>query len=152
MKAIPTTSPDRYITGFDALNIPLNDGTSADWHFIATFIESSRPARLAGVDYPSTAGMFGAFGVRECGESLRTAGRPDVAGPVWAADFVRAVLDLVYRSAVVDRVRPDHVPAGDLLDRPADRGALAAKLAELKSQVSDHSRKLIEEWESQQLA
>ncbi len=30
MKAIPTTSPDRYITGFDALNIPLSDGTAAD--------------------------------------------------------------------------------------------------------------------------
>jgi hypothetical protein len=152
VKVIPPTSPDRYITGFDALNIPLTDGTAADWHFFATFIESNGNARLAGVDYPDTSALFGGYGVRECGASLRSSGRPDVSGPVWAADFVRAVLDLVYRSAVVDGVRPDHVAAGDLLDRDSDRGALSAKLAELKSRISDKSRELIEARETKRLA
>lgn len=151
MKTIPTTSPARYITGFDALNIPSDDGGCADWHFGASFLDSNRSARVTGVNYPDTSAAFGPYGVRECGAALRAAGRPDVAGQVWAADHVRAVLDLVYRSAVIEGVRPDHVRAGDLLDNPNDLRSLAAKLAELKASVSDRARNLIEEWESKQL-
>jgi hypothetical protein len=46
-------------------------------------------------------------------------------GDVWAADFVRAILDMVYRAAVLEAARPDHLRPAELLDRESDRAALA---------------------------
>jgi hypothetical protein len=149
MKTVPPTSPERYVTGFDALNIPLSDGSSADWHFHAAFIESASAARVAGIDRPDTNGIFGRYGVRECGRELRRCGHVGTVGEVWAADFVRAILDLVYAS-VASGHRPDHVDVDDMLDSEADRRDLAARLADLKASVSDRARALVEEWEARQ--
>jgi hypothetical protein len=151
MLTIPATTPDRYVTAFAALNIPLADGTAADWHFIATFLESSSTAPVAGLNYPSSAAVLGRSGVRECGRELRAAGHVGTEGDVWAADFVRAILDMTYRAAALDGARPDHIRPRELLDRPSDLLALSGKLAELKAAVSDESRKLIEEWERKEL-
>ena len=149
MLSIPPTSPDRYVTGFAALNIPLADGTAADWHFVATFIESASTARVAGLNSPSASVVFGGYGVHECGRELRACGHVGTDGEVWAADFVRAILDLVHNSVAEGR-RPDHVDVDDLLDRESDRRELAARLADLKRAMPEDARSLIERWEDRQ--
>lgn len=151
MLSIPPTSPERYLTGFEALNIPLADGTAADWRFHEVFVACEGPAHVAGAGYPPTSVFFGGYGIRECGDQLRKMGRADVLGPVWAADHVRAILDLVAKS-VMERRLPDHVPADDLLDREADRAELRRKVAEFRAKVSDDVRNLIDRWGTKCLA
>jgi hypothetical protein len=145
---IPDTDKARYITGFHALNLPDVEGIAADWHFLTTFALSKKPVRVAGVNFPDSSWVFGSFGIRECGSALRSLGRYDVVGLVWAANHARAVLDLVHNSVIVEGVCPHYVMVTELSTSEEANKAISQHLDDFKRRIPFFARHLVEEWEA----
>jgi hypothetical protein len=69
---------------------------------------------------------------------------------VYSADFVRALLDLVYNNILENRV-PAHLRVDDTLDDEVLQTSFFNKLQELKAQIQNQvHRNLICQWESEQ--
>jgi hypothetical protein len=95
---LPETSPERYISGRAALNIPSKKGTG-DWHFSTTFLsaKSNSPTRLflVGTNCEiNLNGYFGRKGIVERSSELRRRGLQP-ASKVWSASHARAIADMV---------------------------------------------------------
>lgn len=105
---IPQTTPTHYITGKPALNLQAPEGTSGDWHFFAVFYDventgETLPLTLAGEgEFINTNQIFGQYGIYECSAIMREAGLyiSDEITAVYAANHLRAILDLIYRSLI----------------------------------------------------
>lgn len=147
---IPETTPESYLTGTSALNIPTEDGHFADWHFTETFLREGTRFRVAGQNYPSTTEMFGEYGIRECGEILRAYGvQLEQNKPVYVASYVRAVLDLVY-NLTKEHKSPDFLRLDDFLEEN-DKTETLNWIETIKSKISDTIQlNLINQWEHQQ--
>lgn len=149
MHTLPHTSPDCYITGKAALNVPNEDGSFADWHFTETFLSGRGKIRVAGMDTPTTTPMLGNYGVRECSATLRRFGLavPDTE-KVYTANHVRAILDMVLASLAKKKM-PAHVVAEEFIDSESELAELRSKVQELKTKISDTtSLALLAEWEA----
>ena len=99
---IPETTPEHYITGLYALNIPAPEGTTGDWHQVFRHRAGRPPTQevtLGGGEY-STNHLFGSWGVTEGRERLESVGLavPDEMRNVYVANHMRAIADLVYES------------------------------------------------------
>lgn len=82
-----------------ALNIPMEDGHIADWHFTGAFLHPSSRFHIAGENRLDTHDHLGDYGIRECSDVLRRFGAQVAPGQkVYAATYVRAILDLVLSS------------------------------------------------------
>lgn len=147
---IPETTPDKYLTGTSALNVPTEDGRFADWHFAETFLKEGTRFRVAGQNYPSTVDIFGKYGIRECGEILRAYGVPLEPGkPVYVANYVRAILDLVY-NLTREHKAPDFLKLDDFLEEE-DKAETISKIEAIKNKISDIIQlRLLNQWEHQQ--
>lgn len=151
MNTLPVTSPDHYLTGQAALNIPMEDGRFADWHFSEVFLSGRGRFQIAGENFPDTANFLGDYGIRECSDVLRRHGLvlPD-GTRVFAASPVRATLDLVL-SAVSRGKVPLHVTLDDTLDDSHMRQDFNHQLQSLKRHISDRvALSLLEQWEAKQ--
>ncbi len=149
MHPLPHTSPDHYITGKAALNVPNEDGSFADWHFTETFLSGRGKIRVAGMDTTTTTPMLGNYGVRECSATLRRFGLavPDTE-KVYTANHVRAILDMVLASLAKKKM-PAHVVAEEFIDSESELAELKSKVQELKTKISDTtSLALLAEWEA----
>jgi hypothetical protein len=148
MVLFPQTSPEHYITGKAALNVPNEDGTFADWHFDEVFLSGRGKIRIAGQDAPETTNWFGDYGIRECGDVLRRFGVAiDPTAQVYSATHVRAILDMLISSLCQHRL-PLHVSVEDLLDSTKDVAQLKGQLQNLKTKLTDKtSLLLLEQWE-----
>ena len=151
MNTLPVTSRDHYLTGQAALNIPMEDGRFADWHFSEVFLSGRGRFQVAGENFPDTTHLLGFYGIRECSEVLRRHGLSLPASErVFAANPVRAALDLVL-SAVSNGKVPLHVTLDDTLDDGAMRQDFDAQLQSLKRRMADRAAlSLLEQWEQQQ--
>ena len=151
MKQIPDTSPTAYLTGSAALNIPTEEGDFADWHFTETFLGEKGDFRITGKNFIDTNEVFGTYGIRECSGILRRYGADiEEGGKVYAANFVRAALDLIYKN-VAEHKMPAHIRIDDILDDEAEQSEFFKKLQLLKSTVSDNVQlTLLDQWEKQQ--
>ena len=148
MNTLPPTSPDCYITGKAALNVPNEDGSFADWHFTETFLSGRGKIRVAGMDTPTTTPMLGNYGVRECSATLRRFGLavPDTE-KVYTANHVRAILDMVLASLAKKKM-PAHVVAEEFIDSESELAELRSKVQELKTKISDQiTLSLLQQWE-----
>jgi len=147
---IPETTQDAYITGTSALNVPTEDGHFADWHFTETFLTPGTRFRVAGQNYPSTANVFGKFGIRECGEILRGYGVPIEPGKaVYVANYVRALLDLVY-NLTREHKSPDFLKLDDFLEEQ-DKAETLTRIEAIKAKIADTVQlNLLDQWEHQQ--
>lgn len=106
IRELPTTSPQHYLTGMTAVNIPSPDGTG-DWHFRAAFFgypDSPPRYTVAGVNCIDTTDLFGNAGIYDCKSALLRYGVfgkdnaiqvVEPVGPVYAADHYRASADLL---------------------------------------------------------
>ncbi len=130
------------------LNIPMADGKSADWHFTSVWFSERGKFRVAGKDTADSIPIFGDYGIRECGQILRDHGVPlNADDVVYAADFVRAILDLLYDNIVQGYV-PLHLSLDEFLDDPKDQDQFWQQYQKLKSFCSDSKqRQLLEAWE-----
>lgn len=151
MNSIPPTSREHYLTGQAALNIPYEDNTSADWRFSAIFLGEKTRFKIAGENFLDTSALLGEYGIRECSEVLRRYGVPIQEGaPVYAANHVRAVLDLVMSSLSRGKI-PAHVTIDDTLDSPDSLRDFHEQLTILKKKITDRvTLSLLNQWEQQQ--
>jgi len=151
MNHIPSTSPEHYLTGQAALNVPYDDNTFADWHFDEVFLSGRGRFRVAGQDFPDTSQFLGSYGVRECSAVLRRYGvKLDDGEKVYAANHVRAVLDMVVSALSKGKV-PAHVTVDDTLDSPESLRDFHEQLGALKKRITDSvTLSLLHRWEQQQ--
>ena len=149
----PVTSSHHYLTGQAALNVPSEDGHFADWHFMEVFLSGRGKLAIAGQDFPDTSHLLGSYGVRECAAVLRRYGLAiDAAQEVYAANHVRAALDLVIAGIFKGQV-PSHITLDDTLDAAEDLIAFDEQISILKQRITDRfplTLALLEQWEAQQ--
>jgi hypothetical protein len=151
MFALPQTTPQNYLTGTSALNIPTDDGDFADWHFDETFLCAGTRFRVAGLNYPSTAEWLGAMGVRECSGILRDRGvNLPVGQAFFAASYPHAVLDLVLNETK-KHAAPSYVDAENLLS-PSDLQIVFEHIERVRPLISDTRQlSLIDQWTQAQI-
>ncbi len=132
---LPKTSPQHYLTGMTALNIPCPDEGYGDWHFYEAFFgrgDIQPKVFVAGEDTElNTLPLFGDFGIHECGEILREKGVPLPANEkVFAAGHYRAVLDMLYRCLSQEHY-PYHIDIDEWFDTSEQRLELIKKIETL---------------------
>jgi hypothetical protein len=152
MNTIPETTETEYLTGITALNIPTEEGDFSDWHFTDTFLRGKTRLRIAGQDSADTSSLLGNYGIRECSNLLRRYG-VDIPEEkkVYSADFVRALLDLVYTNILENRI-PEHLQVEDVLDNESQQEIFFKKLQELKTHVKNQVQlNLMNQWETKQI-
>lgn len=123
---ISETSPQRYLSGMAALNIPSSKGTG-DWHLIETFFRPHQQrSRLfiagAGCEADTTP-LLADQGVFECSAILNEWGIPHPPGTVYAATHARAIADMVL-VCVLDGSHADYVELDDWMPRNEDKQAV----------------------------
>ena len=131
------TDKTNYITGMTALNIPDKNGNFADWHFVETFLSGRGKLFISGENMATTHDVFGGYGIRECSQVLRRMG---VSLPsrskVYAANFVRAILDLLHET-VQKKKNPQYITLDDLLDDEDLKQEFFDRLIALKKYIKD---------------
>lgn len=149
--SLPATSPEHYLTGQAALNVPSDDGDFADWHFTEVFLSGRGRFVVAGENFIDTTPLLGTYGIRECADVLREHGlQIPEHEKVYAANHVRAVLDLVLSALEKGQV-PSHITVDDTLDSEASRRDLSEQIERLKMRMTDRTAlTLFEQWEKQQ--
>lgn len=115
---IPETSPEHYISGIAALNIPSVDGTG-DWHMHGVFRANTKKPPLlfiVGEGEPFNSNkIFGNEGIIECSHILDEFKIEHVSEKVYAANHIRAIADLIlYFSETGSSL--DHLPINDWLN------------------------------------
>lgn len=149
---IINTSHKHYLTGMTALNIPTEDGKVADWHFVDAILNKNKRLKVAGVNTVDTNDIFGSYGIRECSSVLKNRGLPLAnETKVYSADFVRAILDMLYDNLEKNHT-PKHIEIDELLEDHADRVEFLRQYKTLKSNITDHTKlDLLLEWENEQI-
>ncbi|MDU8350553.1 hypothetical protein RYA05_01470 [Pseudomonas syringae pv. actinidiae] len=132
---IPPTSPTCYVSGISALNIPSDSGTG-DWHTFATLRRPTLrkiPLLLAGEgqDFNSNA-MFDSKGVVDCTGQCTKYGIPFEVSPVYAANHIRALADMVVYYAGL-KMNIASIPLDDWLNTETERRELFELLRCAKS-------------------
>jgi hypothetical protein len=153
MYTLPHTSPDHYLTGRAALNVPNPDGSFADWHFDEMFLSGRRTPRIAGIDTEQTDIYFGNYGIRECSEVLRRFGLniPEQQ-KVYTATHIRALLDMVVFSLNKGKI-PHHVSVLDLIDSDDEIEEIKTQVQQLKQKISNQiTLSLLTQWEKTYLS
>ncbi|MBI6725698.1 hypothetical protein YA0089_19010 [Pseudomonas viridiflava] len=147
---LPPTSPKRYISGISALNIPSDSGTG-DWHTFATLRRPTRrqiPLKLVGdgQDFNSNT-IFGSRGVVDCTEQCEKYGIPFEDSPVYAANHIRALADMVVYYAGL-KMNISSIPLNDWLNTENEKKELFELLQyakgvsffeEINKWISQHS-------------
>ncbi|HTV74149.1 MAG TPA: hypothetical protein VME66_10620 [Candidatus Acidoferrales bacterium] len=145
---IPATSPTKYLSGVVALNLPA-DGTSGDWHYEQTFLRPrTRTPRtfLAGDGQPTdTSLLLGEAGIYDCSAALDRLGIAHPAGPVYAADHVRAVADLVLGSLLRGE-RANHVVLDEWMPEVPDQRRVFTLLERARSRLRPGLQALVDTW------
>lgn len=151
MNTLPPTSIDHYLTGQAALNIPNDNGDFADWHFTEVFLSGHGRFAVAGENIIDTSSIFGRYGVREVSDLLRQYGVVVPEGqPVYAANSVRAVLDLLL-SAITKGKIPNYLTLDDTLDTEELRFEFQSKTQLIRKHIADKIiLSLLDQWEQQQ--
>ena len=151
MLPLPDTTETEYFTGITALNIPTEDGDFSDWHFTDTFLRGKVRLRIAVKDSADTTPILGSYGIRECSNLLRRYGvNIPEDKKVYSADFVRALLDMVYTNTLENRI-PEHLQVKEILDDELQQEIFFKKLQELKKHIPNRSQlDMICHWESKQ--
>lgn len=143
---IPETSPEYYIYGMAALNIPAPENTFGDWHFMGIFGDPEVKIRLAGVGPEAeinTNPLFGSDGVHECSQTLREMGIQIPEGKlVYSANHYRALLDLVLHF----KETPAPVPLHDFLGNEEEIDGLQHFIERHRQRIPVQSMHQIETW------
>lgn len=151
MPHLPDTTETEYFTGITALNIPTEDGDFSDWHFTEIFLLENTRFRIACQNLADTTPILGSYGIRECSNLLRRYGvNIPEKQKVYSANFIRALLDLVYTNILENRM-PEHLQVEEILDDELQKEIFLKKLQELKKHIQNQSQhELICHWESKQ--
>jgi hypothetical protein len=147
---LPRTSPNHYLTGMTAMNIPTEEGGYGDWHFHEAFFgrNNLKPTMfLAGKDKSwDTYFIFGDYGVYNCAHILQKYGL-EISGNenVYAADHFRAFLDLLYHSIKTNQF-PHHLSVESWFDSIREKNIIFEKIMEMKKYLSSEEWQMIQSW------
>lgn len=143
---IPETSPEHYISGGAALNIPAPENTFGDWHFSAIFFDPEIKLRCFGNGENSeinTNPYFGKDGVHECSQTLREMGLVIPENKlVYSANHYRALLDLVLE---INQI-PAPIPLHDFLGDEEEIKGLENFIDRHRQNIPEEQMKKIEAW------
>ena len=150
---LPHTTPQHYITGKTALNIPSKEGTG-DWHFQESFYGRGNlkpKISLAGEGEPlDTNPILADFGIYECSSTLREWGLPiSDEEKVYAANHYRAMLDMLYRCAKKN-IYPHHLDIDEWFNTPEEISFLLEAINRMEAKLPNTERQVIEKWIAQQ--
>jgi len=145
---IPATSPNTYLGGIAALNLPSPEGTG-DWHFMQTFfvVRSRRSIGFICGDgcEVDTNALLGSTGVFECSKLLKSLGVTFQGTTAYAATHRRAVADLVIFSISTGKSF-DHTYIDGWLPRPSDKIGLKKMLNLAASGLNGEHRGKLNTW------
>lgn len=145
---IPETSPDRYLGGMAALNLPTAVGTG-DWHQVQTFFRPRRRLSrsfISGVGCQTdTTDLLGRAGIVDCTQVVERLRIPHQGARVFAATHARAVADLVL-AAVRRGESPDFVDLDDYMPRPDDKREVFDLLQMAAAKLSANARQQVNAW------
>lgn len=152
---LPTTSPEHYLTGKTALNIPSPAGTG-DWHFAETFEgfadRDPGPFTVAGIHTIDTNAIFGNAGVFDCGERLRARGLELAPGAIYAADHYRAIVDMVLNALARGWEWEGAITLDDWLPEKLEKQRFFDLLERARSVLSTEHWQKITAWSAAQLS
>lgn len=147
---IPETSPDRYVGGMAALNLPTAIGTG-DWHQVQTFFRPHRRLSrsfISGVGCPTdTTALLGRTGIVDCTQVVEQLRIPHQGLRVFAATHARAVADLVL-GAVQRGESPDFVDLDDFMPRPEDKREVFDLLQMATAKLDGNARQQVNAWQT----
>ncbi|MDA8337309.1 MAG: hypothetical protein M0Z41_20370 [Peptococcaceae bacterium] len=157
---IPVTTPNRYITGIPALNLPAPEGTTGDWHWSTVFYNATDnnrhaiPLQLAGEgESLDTRHIYGQYGIYECSKAMMDIGLdiPKSMSNVYAANHFRAILDMLYWSLIkYHRVIALDGVTEDWLDSQEQKEFVLKKAAEMLPFLNNNDRDKLQDWISQE--
>lgn len=151
----PKTTPNHYLTGTTALNIPFPEEGYGDWHFIEAFYgrDDKQPKLFVageGEDW-NTNKIFGNFGVNECSELLRKLGLAIPRGEkVYSAGHYRAVLDMLYR-CVKKGYYPHHIDLDQWFDTQEQKNTLFKQAKIMRNYLNKDEWNIVEKWIQNQI-
>lgn len=153
LRQIPKdSSPDKYISGFAALNLPAPEGTSGDWHFFNNFYSNSEGKQLsfiAGIGMPDdTTSIWGHYGIYNCGAALRDRGlKFPEERPIFAANHTRAILDILWRN-IKNKTQPAEIfdATVDFLDTKVQALKLFDLLLKLPDNMDEEQMEIFRSW------
>lgn len=148
MNTIAHTTNAEYLTGFTALNIPNNHGDRADWHGTSIFNNINTKFIVAGKHLENTNHIFGLYGTYECSERLKKNYKTVITEKVYAANYIRALLDIVYNSSF--KKRKPETSINEVLDSQSDKIEFWRMYEKLKEYVKDSVQlTILIEWENE---
>lgn len=140
------TTPEFYLSGLAALNLPSPTG-SGDWHFASVFSGQGTSRGFyagAGSDIDNN-GLFGQTDIFECSEILTELGLTFDGARAYAARHSRAIADLLADNLTRNRV-PSFITLDDWLTDPADLAALSGLIDMLAGKLNTEQTELLEKW------
>lgn len=150
MMELPDTTPERYLTGMTALNIPAPDSSGGDWHFFEAFYgRGDRKPKIfvAGLGEDlNTNAIWGSEGIYECSALLRKAGLTIPANrKIFAANHFRAVVDMLYQ-CVTNDWPPHHLIINDWFNNENEIKQLMGMVMCLKPYLNTAQWQLVLDW------
>jgi len=152
---LPHTTPNHYITGMTALNIPSPEGRQGDWHFHESFYgrNGQEPTIfIAGEgELWNTNAILANFGIYECSDTLRRLGLEiPLTEKVYTANHCRAMLDMLYR-LVKEHTYPYHLEIDEWIDDLEEKTRLVDAIKHLKSSLEQDEWKILQKWLTKQI-
>jgi hypothetical protein len=146
MNTIAHTTNKEYLSGLTAFNIPTIDGNCADWHGTSIFNNKNTKFIVAGNQLENTNHIFGLYGTYECSEILKKNYKTILVEKVYAANYIRALLDIVYNSSF--KKRKPETSIHEVLDSQNDKIEFWKMYKKLKEYVKDSVQlAILIEWE-----
>ena len=150
---IPVTTPEHYITGIYALNIPSEEGTTGDWHgevfWHPVGVREPKRISLGGTAPFDTNPVFKDMGVREARQSVTGMGLhvAEEIKEVYVANHTRAILDLLMSEiTVLGNAKGLNDASSDWLDTPEQKQKLLTHAMELGTFLVRGQRAALAEW------
>jgi hypothetical protein len=145
------TSSEKYLTGNTALNIPTEDGDFADWHGTSIFSSGNSKYIIAGENSRDTNNIFGSYGVRECSSIIKQYFGLVFSDKVYAANYIRALLDIVFNTSFDGRKPTKKVR--DILSKSFEQSEFWKRFNILKKQINNKIQlQILTEWENENRA
>lgn len=144
------TSPEFYLTGLAALNLPSPTG-SGDWHFQSVFSEHGYTRGFyAGIGAEiNTNSLYESNDIEECSQALKNLGIEFDGEKAYAATHPRAIADLLADSLLRGR-QTNFIVLDDWLNESQDLLKLNLLLEKLSNNLTAAQLRLLESWKNKE--
>jgi hypothetical protein len=150
----PRTTPERYVSGYTALNLPSPEGTTGDWHPLGCFYaHPSDPNPIASIfgegenAEKNTNNIFGTYGIYERSAWFLKNDIPFEGNNCYVANHCRAILDVIYYHLLR---APDlyslRCISDEMLDTENQKGELFSKAEHMLALLPESRQTELKKW------